>query len=101
MQSVEQKKEERALPPQAQNITKNPIPSRGMILPITGGLSADFENKKQRKSYFKRVHAILPEGRPVVKTNWSHIPITFTEQDLKLQCYPQNDAMVIEANVAG
>lgn len=37
MQTVEQKKEENAPPPQAQNITKNPIPSRGIILPIVGG----------------------------------------------------------------
>lgn len=69
MQIVEQNKEEHAPPPEAQNITKNPIPSRGMIIPIVGGSSANFENKKQRKSYFKRVHAILPGG-PVVKTHW-------------------------------
>lgn len=29
------------------------------------------------------------------------MPITFTEQDLKLQCYPHTDAVVIEANVVG
>lgn len=39
--------------------------------------------------------------RPVVKTHWSHILITITEQDLNLQCYPHTDAMVIEANISG
>lgn len=41
---------------------RNPIPSHGVILPIAGGSSVDFKNKRKRRSYFKRVHAILPEG---------------------------------------
>jgi hypothetical protein len=31
---------------------------------------------------------------------WSHIPITFLEKDVRLQGFPHNDAMVIEANIA-
>jgi hypothetical protein len=38
------------------------------------------------------------EGR-VERTRWSHIPITFSE-DVKLQGFPDNDALVIEANIA-
>jgi hypothetical protein len=39
------------------------------------------------------------EGR-VERTRWSHIPITFSEEDVKLQGFPHNDALVIEANIA-
>jgi hypothetical protein len=39
------------------------------------------------------------EGR-VERTRWSHIPITFSEEDVKLQCFPHNDALVIKANIA-
>jgi hypothetical protein len=39
------------------------------------------------------------EGR-VEKTRWSHIPITFSEEDVRLQGFPHNDALVIEANIA-
>ncbi|KAJ1253603.1 hypothetical protein BS78_K227700, partial [Paspalum vaginatum] len=31
---------------------------------------------------------------------WSHIPITFSQEDLKLNDYPHNDAMVIHASIA-
>jgi hypothetical protein len=39
------------------------------------------------------------EGR-VERTKWSHIPITFSEVDTKLQGFPHNDALVIKANIA-
>jgi hypothetical protein len=39
------------------------------------------------------------EGR-VERTRWSHIPITFSEEDVRLQGFPHNDALVIEANIA-
>jgi hypothetical protein len=39
------------------------------------------------------------EGR-VEKARWSHIPITFPEEDVRLQGFPHNDALVIEANIA-
>ena len=38
---------------------------------------------------------------PYKKTIWSHLPITFFEEDLKLKDYPHMDAMVIEANIDG
>ena len=38
---------------------------------------------------------------PYKKTRWSHLPITFLEQDLQLKDYPHMDAMVIEANIDG
>jgi hypothetical protein len=36
----------------------------------------------------------------VERTRWSHIPITFSEEDVRLQGFPHNDALVIEANIA-
>jgi hypothetical protein len=32
------------------------------------------------------------EGR-VKKTRWSHIPITFSKEDVRLQGFPHNDAL--------
>lgn len=71
-----------------------------MILPISGGSSQEFETKRQRRDYFRRVHSICTNG-PVIKTNWSHAPITFSEQDLNLCSFPHTDAMVISANISG
>jgi hypothetical protein len=39
------------------------------------------------------------EGR-VERTKWSHIPITFSEEDVRLQGFPHNNALVIEADRA-
>jgi hypothetical protein len=39
------------------------------------------------------------EGR-VERIRWSHILITFSEEDVRLQGFPHNDALVIEANIA-
>ena len=33
------------------------------------------------------------------RTPWSHVPITFSEADLRLQHYPHNDPLVIRANI--
>jgi hypothetical protein len=58
----------------------------------------EFETKKEQKHYFREVRNICVEGR-VEKTRWSHIP-TFSEEDVRLQGFPHNDALVIEANIA-
>jgi hypothetical protein len=76
------------------------IPSRGRILTITGGNSMEHENNCQKKNYFRRVNTILVDA-PYKKTRWSHMPIIFLEEDLKLRDYPHMDAMVIEANIEG
>jgi hypothetical protein len=68
-------------------------------MPILGGSALEFETKKERKHYFREVRNICVEGR-VEKTRWSHIPITFSEEDVRLQGFPHNDALVIEANIA-
>jgi hypothetical protein len=76
-----------------------PLPSVGTILPISGGFALEFDCKKDRKHYFCEVRNICVEGR-VERTRWSHIPITFSEEDVRLQGFSNNDALVIEANIA-
>jgi hypothetical protein len=70
------------------------------ILTVIGGNNIDHENNSQRKKYFRRVNSISMEG-PYKKTRWSHLPITFLEEDLQLKDYPHMDAMVIKANIDG
>ena len=69
-----------------------------MIMPISGGSTLEFQNKRQRGDYFRQVNSILVDG-PAKKTPWSHMPITFLEEDMSLNSYPHTDAMVIEANI--
>jgi hypothetical protein len=38
---------------------------------------------------------------PFIKSKWSHIPITFSQEDLQLKDYHHNDAMVISCVIKG
>jgi hypothetical protein len=38
---------------------------------------------------------------PFIKSKWSHIPFTFSQEDLQLKDYPHNDAMVISYVIKG
>jgi hypothetical protein len=60
-----------------------------LVLPITGGSCSKPANKKQKKEAQIRVQHVGVQG-PFIKSRWSHIPITFSQED-----YPHNDAMVI------
>ena len=71
-----------------------------MILAITGGSNDDHGNKRWHKEHMRRVHHLATEG-PHRNLQWSHIPITFVNTDLKLKDYPHTNAMVIETNLAG
>jgi hypothetical protein len=77
----------------------DPLPFVGTILPIFGGSALEFESKKALKHYFREVRNICVEGR-VERMRWSHILITISEEDVRLQGFPHNDALVIEANIA-
>jgi len=55
------------------------------------------ETKRQHKEYFRTVSHVS-EGK-CFRTPWSHVPITFTQADLRLQHYPHNDPLVIRANI--
>jgi hypothetical protein len=70
-----------------------------LVLPITGGSSSEPGNKKQKKEAQRRVQHVGVQG-PFIKSKWSHIPITFS-QDLQLKDYPHNDAMVISCVIKG
>jgi hypothetical protein len=64
------------------------------VLLITGGSSSELGNKKQKKEAQRRVQHVGVQG-PFIKSKWSHIPITFSQEDLQLKDHPHNDAIVI------
>jgi hypothetical protein len=71
-----------------------------LMLPITGGSSAEPANKKQKKEAQRRVQHVGVQGT-FIRSKWSHIPITFSQEDLQLKDYPHNDAMVISCVIKG
>jgi hypothetical protein len=71
-----------------------------LVLPITGGSSSESANKKQKKEAQRRVQHVGVQG-PFIKSKRSHIPITFSQQDLQLKDYPHNDGMVISCVIKG
>src|SRR5688500_19908798 len=71
-----------------------------LVLPITGGSCSEPANKKQRKEAPRRVQHVGVQG-PFIKSKWSHIRITFSQEDLRLKDYPNNDAMVISCVIKG
>jgi hypothetical protein len=68
-----------------------------LVLPITGGSCSEPANKEQAQ---RRVQYAGVQG-PFIKSKWSHIPITFSQEDLQLKDYPHNDAMVISCVIKG
>jgi hypothetical protein len=71
-----------------------------LVLPFTGGSCSEPANKKQKKEVQRRVQHVGVQG-PFIKSKWSHIPITFSQEDLQLKDYPHNDAMVISCTIKG
>jgi hypothetical protein len=71
-----------------------------LVLPITCGSSSEPANKKQKKEAQRRVQHVGVQG-PFIRSKWSHIPITFSLEDLQLKDYPHNDAMVISCVITG
>jgi hypothetical protein len=55
-----------------------------LVLPITCGLGSEPANKKQKKEAQRRVQYVEVQG-PFIKSKWSHIPITFSQEDLQLK----------------
>jgi len=69
-----------------------------IINAISGGSNEPVhETKRQHKEYFRTVSHVS-EGKHF-RTQWSHILISFTQADLRLQYYPHNDPLVIRPNV--
>jgi hypothetical protein len=71
-----------------------------LVLPIIGSSCSEPANKKQKKEAQRRVQHVGVQG-PFIKSRWSHIPITFSQEDLQLKDYPHNDAMVISCVIKG
>jgi hypothetical protein len=71
-----------------------------LVLSITSGSSSELANKKQKKEAQRRVQHVWVQG-PFIKSKWSHIPITFSQEDLQLKDYPHNDPMVISCVIKG
>jgi hypothetical protein len=71
-----------------------------LVLPIIGGSSSEPANKKQKKEAQRRVQHVGVQG-PFIKFKWSHIQVTFSQEDLQLKDYPHNDAMVISCVIKG
>jgi hypothetical protein len=70
------------------------------VFPITGGSSSELDNKKQKKEAQRRVQYVGVQGS-FIKSKWSHVLITFSQEDLQLKDYPHNDAMVISCVIKG
>ena len=69
-----------------------------IINAISGGSNEPvLEMKRQCKEYFRTVSHVS-KGQ-CFRTTWSHVPISFTQADLRLQHYPHNDPLVIRANI--
>jgi hypothetical protein len=71
-----------------------------LVLPIIGSSSSELANKKQKKEAQRMVQHVGVQ-EPFIKSKWSHIPITFSQEDLQLKDYPHNDAMVISCVIKG
>src|SRR5690242_1423645 len=71
-----------------------------LVVPITDGSSLEPTNKKQKKEAQRRVQHVGVQG-PFIKSKWSHVSITFSQEDLQLKDYPHNDAMVISCVING
>jgi hypothetical protein len=67
---------------------------------ITGGSSADFDTKRQKRDHYRSINHVAVTG-PVVQTKWSHVPLTFDARDIDLRSAPHIDAMVINCSVVG
>jgi hypothetical protein len=63
-----------------------------LVLPITGGSSSEPANKKQKEEAQRRVQHVGVQG-PFIRSKWSHIPITFSQEDLQLKDYPHSDVI--------
>jgi hypothetical protein len=71
-----------------------------LVLPITGGSSLEPANKKQKKEAQRRVQHVGMQG-PFIRSKWSHIQITFSQEDLQPKDYPHNNSMVISCVIKG
>jgi hypothetical protein len=70
-----------------------------LVFPITDGSSSEPANKKKKEAQ-RRVQHVRVQGL-FIKSKWSQVPVTFSQEDLQLKDYPHNDAMVIPYVIKG
>jgi hypothetical protein len=71
-----------------------------LVLPITTVHAQSQPTRSRRKKRREGCSTLGVQG-PFIKSKWSHIPITFSQEDLQLKDYPHNDAMVISYVIKG
>jgi hypothetical protein len=75
------------------------FPTHGTILTITGGSNTNFDTKRQRRDYYRETNHVAIEC-PITQTKWSHMPITFSAQDVNLASFSHTDAMILTIHIA-
>jgi hypothetical protein len=76
----------------------NNFPTFGTIHTITVGSNLNFQNKRQKREYYRQVNHVAVKG-PITRTKWYHIPLTFTEANIKFVSFPHTDVMVITTHI--
>jgi hypothetical protein len=56
---------------------------------------------RSRKRKHREGYNMLGVQGPFIKSKWSHIPITFSQEDIQLKDYPHNDVIVISCVIKG
>jgi hypothetical protein len=54
--------------------------------------------KRQQRDYYRQVNHVAVEG-PITQTKWSHIPITFLDQDINLASFRHTNIIVITVHI--
>jgi hypothetical protein len=80
-----------------QAIKLRQLPWRSLLSPLLGARASNPVIKSRRKKPKEGTTCRCPRTR----TRWSHIPITFSQDDLCLKDYPHRNAMVISCVIKG
>jgi hypothetical protein len=102
-QIVQPKTEPNTLPPplaqhQEPSQQSNNFQTFKTIHTISKISNLDIQIKLQKLEYYYQVNHVVVGG-PITQTKWSHIPLTFTEVDIKLVSFPHTYAMVITTHI--
>ena len=57
-----------------------------VVLAISGGSNQQTESKRQRKEYVRRINHV-GVGPTYINSRWSNIPITFSQEDMRVLDY--------------
>jgi hypothetical protein len=54
--------------------------------------------KRHHRGYYRQVNHVTVKS-PITQTQWSHMPISFSSQDVNLTSFPHTDAMVTTVHI--